>query len=40
MREYVNPNVTTNLELGACFITPLKAALASYWCVYSVAAVV
>ncbi len=40
MKGYENPNMPKTLGLGACFITPMKAAVTAYWCVYSVAAVV
>lgn len=39
MKGYENPNKEGTLGLGACFITPLKAACTLYACVYGVFAV-
>lgn len=40
MKGYQNPNVTSTLGLGACLITPLKAAVSAYVCTYGSLAVV
>lgn len=40
MKGYENPNMPPALGLGACFITPLKAAVVTSWCWAYVSAIV
>lgn len=40
MKGYENPNIPNTLGLGACWITPLKAAIAASWCWAYVSALV